>query len=88
LESIRQLHKCFNVLKFKVFAESNMEWNAMYSAWIKIDDSLPWVELKEAFRTKTEAKEAMKQKLGKVKIKIVKMGPNKYTKENSANLSS
>ncbi len=50
---------------------------AIYSAWIKIDDSLPWVELKEAFRTKTEAKEAMKQKLGKVQIKIVEMGQTK-----------
>jgi len=49
----------------------------MYSAWIKIDDSLPWIELKEAFQTKTEAQEAIKEKLGKVKIKIVKMPPRK-----------
>ena len=45
----------------------------MYSAWVKIDDSLPWIELKEAFQTKTEAQEAIKEKLSKVKIKIVEM---------------
>jgi hypothetical protein len=45
----------------------------MYSAWVKIDDSLPWIELKEAFQTRTEAQEAMKEKLSKVKIKIVEL---------------
>jgi hypothetical protein len=39
----------------------------MYSAWVKIDDSLPWIELKETFQTKTEAQEAIKDKLSKVK---------------------
>jgi hypothetical protein len=45
----------------------------MYSAWVKIDDSLPWIELKEAFQTRTEAYEAIKEKLSKVKIKIVEL---------------
>jgi hypothetical protein len=45
----------------------------MYSAWVKIDESLPWIELKEAFQTKTEAQEAIKKKLDRVKIKIVEM---------------
>lgn len=49
----------------------------MYSAWIKIDDSLPWIELKEAFQTKTEAQEVIKEKLNKVRIKIVEMPPRK-----------
>ncbi len=44
----------------------------MYTAWIKIDDSLPWIELKETFQTKTEANEAARKKLEAVKIKIVK----------------
>jgi hypothetical protein len=51
----------------------------MYSAWVKIDDSLPWIELGEAFQTKTEAQEATKEKLSKVKIKIVEMPPRKDT---------
>jgi hypothetical protein len=49
----------------------------MYSAWVKFDDSLPWIELKEIFQTKTEAKEAMKDKLSKVKVKIVLMPPQR-----------
>ncbi len=45
----------------------------MYSAWIKIDDSLPWIELEGAFQTKAGAIEALKEKRSKVKVKIVKM---------------
>jgi len=43
-----------------------------YTAWIKIDDSLPWIELRETFQTKIEAQESAKEKLNSVKIKIVK----------------
>ena len=49
----------------------------MYSAWIKIDDSLPWIELKEVFQTKNEAQEAIKEKLSKVKIQVVEVPPRK-----------
>jgi len=45
----------------------------MYSAWIKIDDSLPWIELEEAFQTKAEAQKAVREILSKVKIKISKL---------------
>jgi hypothetical protein len=45
----------------------------MYSAWIKIDDSLPWIELEGAFQTKAEAQKAVKERRNKVKIKIVEM---------------
>ena len=58
----------------------------MYTAWIKIDESLPWIELKETFQTKTEAQEAMKEKLTKVKIKIVKMHTIKKPLEASITL--
>jgi hypothetical protein len=49
----------------------------MYSAWVKIDESLPWIELKEAFQTKNEAQEAIKEKLRQVKVKIVAIPPQK-----------
>jgi hypothetical protein len=49
----------------------------MYSAWVKIDESLPWIELKGAFQTKNGAREAAKEKLGKTKVKIVKLSPRK-----------
>jgi hypothetical protein len=45
----------------------------MYSAWIKIDDSLPWIELEGTFQTKAAAQEAVKERQSTVKIKIVKM---------------
>ena len=44
-----------------------------YTAWIKIDDSLPWIELRETFLTKIEAQESAKEKMNAVKIKIVKI---------------
>ncbi len=43
----------------------------MYTAWIKIDDSLPWFELKETFQTKAEANDAARKKMETVRIKIV-----------------
>jgi hypothetical protein len=48
----------------------------MYSAWIKLDDSLPWIELEEAFQTKAEAQKAVQEVLNKAQIKISKL-PNK-----------
>ena len=51
----------------------------MYSAWIKIDDSLPWIELEEAFQTKAEAQKAVKEILSRIKIKISKL-PKQETK--------
>jgi hypothetical protein len=42
----------------------------MYSAWIKLEDSLPWIELEEAFQTKAEAQKAVQKVLSEVKIRI------------------
>jgi hypothetical protein len=43
----------------------------LYAVWIKIDDTLPWIELKGEFQTRTEAKKAANKCLNVVKIKIV-----------------
>jgi hypothetical protein len=48
----------------------------MYSAWIKIDDSLPWIELEDAFQTKAEAHRAVQEVLSKAQIKISKLPSN------------
>jgi hypothetical protein len=48
----------------------------MYSAWIKLDDSLPWIELEKAFQTKAEAQKAVQEVLNKAQIKISRL-PNK-----------
>jgi hypothetical protein len=53
----------------------------MYSAWIKLDDSLPWIELEEAFQTKAEAQKAVEEVLSKAKIKISEL--TKQEKEQS-----
>jgi len=45
----------------------------MYSALIKLDDSLPWIELEEEFQTKAEAHKAVQEALSKAKIKISKL---------------
>jgi hypothetical protein len=49
------------------------EHDHAYTAWIKIDDSLPWIELRETFRTKSEAHESAREKLSAVKIKVVEL---------------
>ncbi|MGB9740426.1 MAG: hypothetical protein ACP5IM_00580 [Candidatus Bathyarchaeia archaeon] len=49
----------------------------MYIVWVKICDSLPWIELKGEYQNKREAKEVAKQALRTAKIKIVKVVDNK-----------
>jgi len=39
----------------------------MYSAWIKLDDNLPWIELEEAFQTKLKHKRQHKKHLANPK---------------------
>lgn len=52
-----------------------------YSVWIKIDDTLPWIELSETYRTRNEAQTAAKQKLGTAKVKIVNMSTLEHESE-------
>jgi hypothetical protein len=52
----------------------------MYSALIKIDDSLPWIELEDAFQTKADAQKAVKEIISKTKIKIAKLPKQKRVK--------
>jgi hypothetical protein len=43
----------------------------LYAVWIKIDETLPWIELKGQYQTKSEAKKAANEILNLVEIKIV-----------------
>jgi len=43
----------------------------LYAVWIKIDETLPWIELKGEHQTRREAKKAATEFLNVVKIKIV-----------------
>jgi len=45
----------------------------LHAVWIKIDETLPWIELKGTYETRREAKEAAKNCLGKTQMKIVSM---------------
>jgi hypothetical protein len=49
----------------------------LYIVWVKIDESFPWIELKGTYQNKREAKEAAKQALRTVEIKIVKVADKK-----------
>jgi hypothetical protein len=54
-----------------------------YAAWIKMDDTLPWIELGDTFGTKSEARLAAKQKLSTISIKIVKMSMTQSESERN-----
>ncbi|MEM3622203.1 MAG: hypothetical protein QXR76_00340 [Candidatus Bathyarchaeia archaeon] len=43
----------------------------MYIVWIKIDETLPKIELKGEYQTRSEAKKAAQQLLSDIKVEIV-----------------
>jgi len=43
----------------------------MYSVLIKIDDTLPWIELKGAYQTRKEAEKAARDYWKTVRVSIV-----------------
>lgn len=44
----------------------------LYAVWIRIDETLPWIELKGTYQTRKEARKAAKEFLSKINVKIVK----------------
>jgi len=49
----------------------------LYAVWIKIDETLPWIELKGKYITKREAKKAARDVLDRVEIRVVEMPEKK-----------
>jgi hypothetical protein len=45
----------------------------LYAVWIKVDETLPWIELEGTYQTKREAKKETIHFLNSVKVKIVTM---------------
>ncbi len=43
----------------------------MFTVWIKVDETLPWIELKETYGTRKEAKRAVDLTIQNIKMKIV-----------------
>jgi hypothetical protein len=44
----------------------------LYAVWIKINETLPWIELESEYQTRSEAMKEAKKILFQAKIKIVK----------------
>lgn len=49
----------------------------LYHAWIRLDNTLPWIELEGTHRTSSEARRFAKLAMRKAKIKIVSIPEKK-----------
>ncbi|MFZ1039509.1 MAG: hypothetical protein WAN53_06480 [Candidatus Bathyarchaeia archaeon] len=45
----------------------------LYAVWVKVDETLPWIELKGAYQTRREARRAAEGFLNSMQMKIVSM---------------
>lgn len=45
----------------------------LYVVWIKIDETLPWIELKGTFQTRGEAKKGAEELLNGIRVRFVKI---------------
>jgi hypothetical protein len=45
----------------------------VYAVWIKVDETLPWIELKRTYQTRKEARKAAQDFLNSMQIRIVTM---------------
>jgi hypothetical protein len=50
---------------------------SLHAIWIKIDESLPWIELKGTYDTRKDAKKAAKNCMHRTQVKIVAMPANR-----------
>jgi len=45
----------------------------LYAVWVKIDETLPWIELKGTYQTRRKAKKAAREILDHAEMKIAEM---------------
>jgi len=45
----------------------------LYAIWVKIDETMPWIELSGTYQTREEARKVANELLSKMRIKIVKV---------------
>jgi len=45
----------------------------LYAAWIRIDETLPWIELKKEYATRKEARQAAQYAIGRLPAKLVRI---------------
>jgi hypothetical protein len=43
----------------------------LYAAWVKINETLPWIEIEGTYETRNAARKAAKEAMKRMKIKIV-----------------
>jgi hypothetical protein len=43
----------------------------LYAVWIRINETLPWVELENEYQTRAQARKEAKNVLSRAKIKVV-----------------
>lgn len=48
----------------------------MYTIWIRIDDTLPWIELKKEYATRREAKQAAQYTVDRLAVRLVRTSQN------------
>jgi hypothetical protein len=45
----------------------------LYAVWIRIDETLPWIELKKEYATRKEARQAARYTIGRLAVKLVRI---------------
>jgi hypothetical protein len=48
----------------------------VYAVWIKVDDTLPWIEVKRTYQTRKEAKNAARDFVKSIQIRIATISEN------------
>jgi len=49
----------------------------LYNVWIKLDSTLPWIELEGEYQTRKQARAAAKEYLKKASVKIIAISEKK-----------
>jgi RNase H-fold protein (predicted Holliday junction resolvase) len=60
----------------------------LYNILMKIDDTLPWIEMKGTYQTQKEAREAAQGFLNSVQIKVVEVSERNKTVKALTSLKS
>jgi len=76
-ESIFKIHNRFNYSDLNSSSHPRTV-KTLYTVWIRIDETLPWIELKGEYATKNEARKAVKEAMKRLETKIVNL-PEKRT---------
>jgi hypothetical protein len=45
----------------------------LYTIWVRIDETLPWIELKKEYTTRKEAKQAAQCTIDRLAVKLVRV---------------